>query len=172
MCTSSEFSNTAGLTRCLSFGILVAPSTSSVNFFHRAWDIDTRLAIPSTRVSIVLTFPIAVDLNGILSIHDISDFPAQDLRRCLASGQLLSLEEQDRVKWIMRSPGLRKWVTYPRSKTILINGNMDGNEVFSPTTFLAAKIVESLQAIKPIITLEFFCSLRATAKDAAKCHDA
>ena len=50
----------------------------------------------------------------------------------------------------------------------MINGNMDGNEVFSPTTFLAAKIVESLQAMKPIITLQFFYSLRATAKNAAK----
>ena len=166
--TSSESSNTAGLTRCLSFGILVAPSASSVNLSHRVWDIDTRLAFSSTRVSIFLTFPIVFDLNGLLSILGSSDLPAQDLRRCLESGPLLSLEDQDRVKWIMRSPGLRKWHRYPRSKTILVNGNKSGNDIFSPTTLLAANVVESLQPIKAIITLQYFCSLRATAKDAAK----
>ena len=160
--------NMAGLTRCLSFGIPVAPSASSVRASHRVWDINTWLACSSTMVSIFLTFPIVFDLDGLLCILGSLDIPAQDLRRCLESGPLLSLEEQDRVKWIMRSPGLRKWVTYPQSTTILINGNMDANEVFSPTTFLAANVVETLQAIKPIITIQYFCSLRATAKNAAK----
>lgn len=54
------------------------------------------------------------------------------------------------------------WLDCPRSKSILVNGNKTGNEVFSPTTFLAAKMLESLQAIEPIITLNFFCSLHAT----------
>ena len=68
----------------------------------------------------------------------------------------------------MRSPELRNWLNHPRSEPILVNGNKTGNEVFSPTTFLAAKMVETLQAIEPIITLQFFCSLRATGKNDVK----
>lgn len=68
----------------------------------------------------------------------------------------------------MRSPGLRKWLNHPRSKIILVNGNKTGTEVFPPTTFLAAKMVETLQAIEPIITLQFFCSLHATANSDVK----
>lgn len=47
-------------------------------------------------------------------------------------------------------------------------GNQTGNVVFSPTTFLAATMVETLQAIKPIITLHSFCSLRATGNNNVK----
>ena len=109
-----------------------------------------------------------IDLNDLFSILGSSHIPARDLRRCLANGHLLNPDDQDRVKWIMRSPQLRTWLNCPRSKSILVNGNKTGNEVFSPTTFLAAKMIESLQAIEPIITLNFFCSLHATEGESTK----
>ena len=109
-----------------------------------------------------------IDIKGLLSILGSSEIPERDWRRCLANGHLLSTEDQDRVKWIMRSPQFRMWLNCPRSKSILVNGNKIGNEVFSPTTFLAAKMLEGLQAIKPIITLNFFCSLHATGSNSTE----
>lgn len=90
--------------------------------------------------------------------------PARDLQLCLQKGRLLNLEDQDRVKWIMRSDRFREWLSYPMSKMILINGNGSGNETFPPTTFLSAKLLETLGNIKPIITFKFFCSLHASSK--------
>lgn len=135
MRTSSEATSTGGLTRCLRFKSPVAPSTLSVNLLRRVWEIGTRLAHRGTSVYILLTFHIVIDLNGLLSILGSSDIPAQDLRRCLANGHLLSLEDQDRVKWIMRSPGLRKWLNHPRSKTILVNGKSDRQCSLFPHNF-------------------------------------
>ena len=94
--------------------------------------------------------------------------PAHDLQLCLEKGRLLNLEDQDRVKWIMRSGQFREWLNCPTSKTILINGNGSGNETFSPTTFLSAKLLETLGNVKPIITFSFFCSLHAMSKDTMK----
>lgn len=88
---------------------------------------------------------------------------SQDLDRCLAKGRLLNLKDQDRIKWITNSSILKEWLSYPRSKTLLINGNSEGNEVFSSTTFLNAKFCDALRCIEPIITLNFFfCSLHTT----------
>ena len=80
-------------------------------------------------------------------------------------GTSLSLTDQDRVQWIMQSPKLREWLIFsPKSRTLLINGDGDANEIFSPTTFLSAKLLESLGHMEPIITQHFFCSLHTTSR--------
>ena len=104
-----------------------------------------------------------VDKQSLLSILDASETPADDLQRCLDHGRLLKLEDQDRVKWMMRSRQFHEWLNHPMSKTLLINGNSSGNETFSPTTFLSAKLLETLGNLEPIITCSYFCSLHATS---------
>lgn len=80
-------------------------------------------------------------------------------------GTLLSLTDQDRVEWMMQSPKLREWLIFtPKSRTLLINGNGDTNETFSPTTFLAAKLSESLGHMEPIMSQHFFCSLHTSSR--------
>ncbi len=79
-------------------------------------------------------------------------------------GTSLSLTDQDRVEWMMRSPTLREWLNFPGSRTLLLNGDGDANEMFPPTTFVSAKLLESLAHIEPIITLLFFCSLHMTSR--------
>ena len=79
-------------------------------------------------------------------------------------GTSLSLTDQDRVEWMMRSPKLREWLNFPESRTLLLNGDGDANEMFSPTTFLSAKLLESLTHIEPILTQHFFCSLHTTSR--------
>lgn len=79
-------------------------------------------------------------------------------------GTSLSLTDQDRVVWMMQSPKLREWLNFPKSQTLLINGDGDANEMFSSTTFLTAKLLESLGHIEPIISQHFFCSLHTTSR--------
>lgn len=79
-------------------------------------------------------------------------------------GTSLSLTDQDRVKWMLQSPKLREWLNSPKSRTLLLNGDGDANEMFSSTTFLSAKLLESLGHIEPIISQHFFCSLHTTSR--------
>lgn len=120
----------------------------------------------------LLISKLAFSKQGLLSALSISDeVPSQDLERCHTRGKLLSLEDQDRVKWIMRSHNLKDWLEFPQSKTLLINGNGEGNEVFSMTTFLCAMLSDAVGCIEPIITLKFFCSLHTTPRSGTD-HDA
>lgn len=104
-------------------------------------------------------------LPALRSSHDV---PQRDLKRCLDMGMPHSLTNQDRVKWMMQSCKLREWLNFPQSRTLLINGNGDANETFSSTTFLSAKLLESLGHIKPIISHHFFCSLHTRSRDDIK----
>ena len=79
-------------------------------------------------------------------------------------GTFLSLPDQDRVEWMMQSSRLREWLNFPKSRTLLLNGNGDANEMFSSTTFLSAKLLESLGHIEPVISHHFFCSLHTTSR--------
>ena len=79
-------------------------------------------------------------------------------------GTSLSLTDQDRVEWMMQSPKLREWLNAPKSRTLLLNGDGDANEMFSPTTFLSAKLLESLSHIDPVLRQHFFCSLHTTSR--------
>lgn len=87
------------------------------------------------------------------------DVSHQDLKQYLRQGTSLSLQDQDRVKWVIEGSKLQQWLNSPKSRTLLINGNGDANETFSPTTFLTAQLLESLGNLKTIIPLYFFCSL-------------
>ena len=89
----------------------------------------------------------------------------QDLKRCLGIASSLSLVDQDRVEWMMQSPKLREWLDGPKSRALLLNGNGDTNEMFSPTTFLSAKLLESLSHIEPIFLQHFFCSLHTSSRE-------
>ncbi|KAL9134028.1 MAG: hypothetical protein Q9175_004793 [Cornicularia normoerica] len=117
------------------------------------------------KVSPSLIFKAAIIKKTLLSALGLSpDVPQQDLKRCLRMGPSLSLTDQDRVKWMIESPQLREWLNFPRSRILLLNGDGDANEMFSSTTFLSAKLLESLGHIEPIITQHFFCSLHTTSR--------
>ena len=79
-------------------------------------------------------------------------------------GTLLNLHDQDRVTWMMQSPKFREWLNSPKSRTLLINGNGEGSEVFSFTTFFSAKLLEYLGHVEPIISHNFFCSLHTDSR--------
>lgn len=78
------------------------------------------------------------------------DVSQQDLKQCLRQGTSLSLQDQDRVKWVIEGSKLQQWLNSPKSRTLLNNGNGDANETFSPTTFLTAQLLESLGNLKII----------------------
>ena len=109
----------------------------------------------------------ALERESLLTLLGISPgFHDQSLRCCLAKGNALGIEDADRVKWVMRSSQLREWITSSQSKVLLINGNSDiGSEDVTATTFLSAKIVESLSKVELIVVLRFFGSLHAKKKD-------
>lgn len=114
----------------------------------------------------MLTSVPALEKESLLSLLGVSpDMHVKDLQHCLAQGNLLEVTGQDRVKWIMESQKLREWLGFSRARVLLVNGDEDvGDADFAATTFLSAKLVESLTEIEPIITLHFFCSAHAKKK--------
>lgn len=109
---------------------------------------------------------IAIDKEHLLGLlGSLGDGAEQDLRRCLVKSKTT---DPERAKWIMQSAELRRWLNNVGSRVLLINGNAEGNETFSATTFFAAKLLTSLEMLEPIVTLKFFCSLHnANKADAA-----
>ena len=87
------------------------------------------------------------------------------MQRCLSKGKTLSLKEQDRVKWMMQSRQLQEWLAGPRSRALLLNGNGEGNPIFTPCTFLTAKFLEGLRHVQPIICMFYFCSLHMSSRE-------
>lgn len=127
--------------------------------------VPPRILAPRPSAEMEIPKEPAVTLTSLVSVLGLSsDVPKQDLKRCLSMGTSLSLTDQDRVEWMMRSPKLREWLNFPKSQTLLLNGDGDANEMFSPTTFLSAKLLESLGHIEPIISQYFFCSLHTTSR--------
>lgn len=98
-------------------------------------------------------------------LRPLKEHSQQDLQRCLTKGTTLSLKEQDRVKWIMQSRQLQEWLTGPRSRALLLNGNGEESPTFSPCTFLTAKILEGLRQVQPIVCLFYFCSLHMSSRE-------
>lgn len=111
-------------------------------------------------------FKAAVTQSSLISALGLSpDVPYQDLKRCLSIGTSLSLTDQDGIEWMMQPLQLQEWLLFPpRSRTLLINGNGDANEMFSSTTFLCAMLLESLAHVEPIVSQHFFCSLHTTPR--------
>ena len=83
-------------------------------------------------------------------------------------GLSIGLSNQDRVKWMIQSRRLQDWLNSSESCTLLLNGNGDATDTFSPTTFLAAKLLDGLTHIEPIISLRYFCSLHMSSREGSK----
>lgn len=117
-------------------------------------------------VTRLLTFIQVAKEDTLFSVlQSPQDVPYLDLDRCQQMSKALDLASQDRIQWMMKAQKLSEWLTSPKSRTLLINGNMPGNEAFSPTTILCAQLLQSLQAVSPIITVHFFCSLHTISRD-------
>ena len=141
----------------------------------RSWKLDLQLNSKITENvgiardyfdSPLLMITASIDQNSIVSALALPpDLTRQDLKRCLSMATALSLIDQNRVEWMILSSKLRDWLNLPQSCTLLLNGNGDdANEMFSPTTILSAKLIESLAHVEPIIIIYFFCSLHTTSR--------
>lgn len=117
----------------------------------------------------ILKYAATVTQTMLLSaLKSLQEVPEQDLQRCLRMGLSINLASQDRVKWMMQARQLQDWLHAARSCTLLLNGNSDANDAFAPTTFLAAKLLEGLSHIEPVISLHFFGSLHLSFREELK----
>ena len=96
----------------------------------------------------------------LVTLGSLDAIAEQDFGRCLRRSKLA---DPDRASWTMHSSELREWLNDTSSRTLLINGNAEGNQIFSATSFITAKLLESLHTFHSLITLSFFCSLHTTA---------
>ena len=68
----------------------------------------------------------------------------QDLEAKLQTIWLISRQDQDRVVAIMRSHKLQMWITTTDSSALFINANHKGTTRQQPTSFICAKLVDSM----------------------------
>ena len=99
-----------------------------------------------------------LEQDVIAKIHTIWTLPRQD---------------QDRVIAIMRSPKLQRWITSTESSALFINANHKGSIRQQPTSFICAKLVDSITpalrndppAPQLTIPLAFFCGEHLSQDD-------
>ncbi|KAL8791964.1 MAG: hypothetical protein Q9195_005453 [Heterodermia aff. obscurata] len=158
-----------GLLSHLSSSPALKPRTGEASRDVDLTEVDAK--IQSER-NIILEKPLWLILEAYVSsdtltsmLRPLRALSQQDLQRCLSKVTTLSLKEQDRVKWVMQSRKFQEWLAGPRSRALLLNGNGDGSPTFSPCTFLAAKFLEGLRQVQPIISLFYFCSLHMSSKE-------
>ncbi|KAH8704255.1 hypothetical protein BGW36DRAFT_444961 [Talaromyces proteolyticus] len=98
------------------------------------------------------------------------DIPLTDLTVVMHRGTELSLEEQDRIVYVINSESLRNWLLEPTKATLLISGHSeDFGSGISSMSFLAAHVVQSTrqaQKNRPICLHWFTHQHRDTRKDA------
>ena len=70
----------------------------------------------------------------------------QDVKSKLQTIWTLARQDQDRVVAIMRSHQLQKWITATDSSALFINANHNGSTRQQPTSFISAKLVDSITA--------------------------
>ena len=83
----------------------------------------------------------------------------QDVEAKLQTIWTLPRQDQDRVVAIMRSHKLQTWITNTHSSALLINANHRGSTKQQPTSFICAKLLDSI-ALSPShasLPLAFFC---------------
>ena len=89
----------------------------------------------------------------------------QDVKAKLETIWILPRHDQDRVMAIMRSHKLQKWITSTDSSALFINANHKGSARQQPTSFVSAKLVDSmtpssssaLPEPRMTLPLAFFC---------------
>ncbi|RAH59521.1 hypothetical protein BO85DRAFT_485994 [Aspergillus piperis CBS 112811] len=77
----------------------------------------------------------------------------------------LSLEDQDRCVYVIRSPELAAWIRTPTSSILVVNGNAPRNQYQTPWTFTAARLIYTLDMMRAknsdnkdqIAAVHFFC---------------
>lgn len=83
----------------------------------------------------------------------------QDVEAKLRTIWATPRQDQDRVVAIMRSHKLQKWITSTDSSALLINANYKGSTRQQPTSFICAKLVDSITPSPSNTQLEFRVTL-------------
>ncbi|KAM7222207.1 hypothetical protein V8F06_002479 [Rhypophila decipiens] len=78
-----------------------------------------------------------------------------DMATCLRSVWQIPRSDQDRLVAAMQSPKLKQWITDTISSAIFLNFNATRNR--RSTSFVAAKLADSIQASSSVVVLSFFC---------------
>ncbi|RPA80643.1 hypothetical protein BJ508DRAFT_327181 [Ascobolus immersus RN42] len=89
---------------------------------------------------------------------------AEDISESLRLGARLSVTDQDRAVYIMKSPILDEWLSALHSTTLVINNNVPQSRAFSPARFVAAKLIDAFRhsekAKARMLVVHHFCKGR------------
>lgn len=102
-------------------------------------------------------------------LHHESDSAEKDLEVCRRSLSSMNLADQSRALWTLNSSKVRNWVLNPTHKTLIINNCGTHTKIKSPLTYVCARLLASLKATQPVISIHFFCgkhTSQATDADA------
>jgi hypothetical protein len=100
--------------------------------------------------------------------------PRIDLRANLRHALSLSIGDQDRAVYVMRSAALQIWLQETTSSALLVNGGAHSSGLRSPMSFISAKLANSLREARKhgpakmdskIIDLHFFCGEHSNWRD-------
>ncbi|KAF2247055.1 hypothetical protein BU26DRAFT_520326 [Trematosphaeria pertusa] len=102
------------------------------------------------------------------------DAYADDVQRAISEGIIRSTKFQTRSKQIAAAEEFRQWFTSDSEENALlcVNGNADQDSL-SPTTFLAALLIQNLEQKEAgnVLVLRFFCGLHTNTLQYGQDHE-
>ncbi|MCJ1398888.1 hypothetical protein MMC11_002089 [Xylographa trunciseda] len=85
--------------------------------------------------------------------------PLNDLVDRLQLGYSMPLSQQGRAVDLTSSDHLKNWLKMMSSTLLLIHGGTADEDTEEPLSFVAAKIITTVQDLEPVVTIHYFCGL-------------
>lgn len=93
-------------------------------------------------------------------LGDFDPMPEKQISECMSGISNLTLEERDRVQWIMASDVLNDWLKLTESRMLNVRAETAPMELVNALSFSAATLAFTIEKTTNYAVLSFFCGLR------------
>lgn len=93
-------------------------------------------------------------------LDDFDPMPENQVSECMSGVSNLTLEERDRVQWIMASDVINDWLKLTESQVLNVRAETAPIELVNALSFTAATLAFTVEKTTNYAVLSFFCGLR------------
>lgn len=93
-------------------------------------------------------------------LDNFDPMPENQISECMSGISNLTLEERDRVQWIMASDVINDWLKLTESRMLNVRAETAPIELVNALSFTAATLAFTIEKTTNYAVLSFFCGLR------------
>ncbi|KAH6962420.1 hypothetical protein BKA56DRAFT_174357 [Ilyonectria sp. MPI-CAGE-AT-0026] len=145
---------------------------AAYSFFTSNPNFDPKTGTMTRRSSMAIAAPkrtgsiISIELmeqlidSWLSGLDDFDPMPENQISECMSGISNLTLEERDRVQWIMASDVLNDWLKLTESQVLNVRAETAPLELVNALSFTAATLAFTIEKTTNYAVLSFFCGLR------------